>query len=49
MFQMLPESETDFFFVTVESKVHFDVAADGKVNKVVVRLEGGELSGPKVK
>lgn len=48
-FQMLPESDTDFFFQSIESAVHFDVAPDGKVNKVIVRLEGHELSGPKVK
>jgi CubicO group peptidase (beta-lactamase class C family) len=45
MFQMLPESETDFYFAAIESLLHFDVNAQGQANKLIVRLQGQEMVG----
>jgi len=44
-FQMIPESETDFFFYAVDSRVHMDVDASGKVKQVKVHVNGQELVG----
>jgi CubicO group peptidase (beta-lactamase class C family) len=44
-FQMIPESETDFFFYSVESRVHMDVDASGKVKQLKVRVNGQDLVG----
>jgi len=44
-FQMIPESDTDFFFYSVESRVHMDVDTSGKVKQVKVRVNGQDLVG----
>jgi CubicO group peptidase (beta-lactamase class C family) len=47
-FQMIPESATDFFFYAVDSRVHMDVDASGKVKQVNVHVNGQELVGTRV-
>jgi hypothetical protein len=42
---MIPESDTDFFFYAVDSRVHMDLDAAGRVKQVKVRVNGQDLVG----
>jgi hypothetical protein len=44
---MIPESGTDFFFYSVDSRVHMDLNA-GRVKQVKVRVNGQDLVGTPV-
>lgn len=48
-FQAIPESDTDFYFVSIESPMHMTVTPEGKVEKLTLKMSGQEIVAPKIK